>query len=242
MVYVPAYREKLKQENISQISGLKAYEDPQLVEDLQRSLGFIFPYLINQDMPDAIKWLVGWIDYCNDKNGNNQFFKKMNFTIERGKGVQVNLFGHMGVELTYDHPAIVLSESRDWIIIAPTSSTCYQDEEDLHIDLTPGDGNVVDKNCGIKLENIRMISKKRVKTIFKGKITNEKMDEIDQVLAEHLSPHVDQLVKDLQEKLKEQEGINSDLENDLADKENEIAEKDQEILRLQRELDKVEVN
>jgi mRNA-degrading endonuclease toxin of MazEF toxin-antitoxin module len=225
LVHIPTYRKKLRQENIEAIKGKMTYEDPKLIDDIHKSLGFIFPYLINQEMTDSIKWLVGWSDYCNDKNKVNSFFKYKDYSLSRGQGVQINLFGHMGTELTYDHPAIVLDESKDWIIIAPTSSTCFQDEEPLHIDLTPADGGVVNKNCGIKLENIRMVSKKRVKSIFTGKVTPEKLNEIDGVVAKYLAPSV------------EKELV---VQNQLvASLEQEVEEKNLEILRLQNELSQV---
>ena len=138
------YENKVHSSQVGAIRGKKAYEDPDLVADLELVSRSIFPHLIRQDMDYAIKWLLGCDRYVKDKINeeisNNFPFRA--YTISRGEIIYVDFFGH----------------------------------------LTPADATGVMHNCGIKLDNIRIVSKRRITKRF-GKISNVAiLDQIDDAI------------------------------------------------------------
>jgi mRNA-degrading endonuclease toxin of MazEF toxin-antitoxin module len=176
------YENKVHSSQVGAIRGRKAYEDPDLVADIELVSRSIFPYLIRQDMDYAIKWLLGCDRYVKDKTNedtsNNFPFRA--YTISRGEIIYVDFFGHFDTELTFFHPAVVIAEvDRKHILIAPTSTPAYGSTNPLYINLTPADATGVMHNCGIKLDNIRIVSKRRITKRF-GKISNVAiLDQID---------------------------------------------------------------
>lgn len=202
------------------LSGKKAIDDPQLIMDLQQALGYIFPHLVISDMEYSIEWLVGWITYVNDKNGRQGKYLSYDFKDDRGRIVIVNLFGHMGNELTWTHPAIILANGFNWVLVAPISSTIYGDEEPLHVDLDPTPGGV-DEKCGAKLEDMRVISKNQIIS-KKGKVISGQLDSIDLKIVEYFIPKTHSKINENLSKLRELE--------------DEIMKRDEKIRDLEKKL------
>lgn len=140
--------------------------------------------LRNKDLENGINWYLGLDSYVTDKKVETTQFSNKHFY--KGDIVTVDFFGHFGTELTYEHPAIVLIETFGGIIIAPISPSCFHDNIDTHIPLIKNIPDIcgMKNNCGIKLEQLRFISKKRI--IYKhGKVSNTlKLDEIDEGINE----------------------------------------------------------
>lgn len=191
-------------------------EDDELMELMEVEIFKIRDDLKNKNQLYTINWLDGWKDYYNDKLGNNNDFRYENRSIPRGSNVLINLFGHMNPELTFKHPAVVLYqfENKD-ILVAPVSSMCFNSGYDFHIDLTPGEDNV-NNNCAVKINDMRVISTKRIKNIFPKRISDNKLNLIDDIIVEYFAnskkKDMDQLIKDLEEKEKEHIQLIKDLE------------------------------
>lgn len=209
--------------------GKLVTDDPQLVVEMLDNSRFLDEKIRNWNLEDGINWILGFNSYVEDKKGTLIQTFKDSHIFKRGQIVLVDFFGHFGTELTYEHPAIVLADTYDGVIIAPISSGCYNDGVDTHVSLrrnVPKLGSVVN-NCGIKLEQCRFISKKRIIKSFKRVTDTSKLNEIDNVLMKVLTPvsykaltdHQDYLLKELTSK------------NDLLD------EKEKEIESLKRKIE-----
>ncbi|MGG3920319.1 type II toxin-antitoxin system PemK/MazF family toxin [Parageobacillus thermoglucosidasius] len=162
--------------------------------------------------------MLGWNRYVKDKRGTIYKYTK-NHTLDRGRIVYVELFGHMGHELTYPHLAVVLAEEHDWILIAPTSTKAYNDDNPYHIDLcknNPEHG--VDEDCALMLDHIRAISKQRVINKYRRLTCSQKLDEIDAAILKLYIPKLhEQMIK---------------YETDIGRLKGIIEEKEKEISRL----------
>lgn len=84
----------------------KCHQDPRLVKGINGALAEMFSTLIDYELSSAKRWYDGWRGYVDDKKGGKAQY--LNYSFPRGRLVMVNLFGHMGNELTYSHPAVVL--------------------------------------------------------------------------------------------------------------------------------------
>ena len=207
-------------------NGKNVINDPHLIVDVIENLRKLDDNFRKWNLEDGINWILGLESYVKDKNGtlnqrysNNHFFK-------RGDIVLVDFFGHFGTELTYEHPSIVLEDKFDGVVIAPISSSCYKDGVGTHIDLQKNIADLgnVKNNCGIKIEQLRFISKSRILNKFNRVSNNDKLNEIDEVLMKLLAPIAfNNLVQHQQQLLTE-----------LSKKNTEIQLKDKEIDRLEK--------
>ncbi|WP_371019038.1 type II toxin-antitoxin system PemK/MazF family toxin [Pseudalkalibacillus sp. JSM 102089] len=211
--------------------GKRVSQEPQLISDILERAQDLDVNLKTWDLEDGIRWFLGFNNYVSDKTkGFSGGYDS--YTFYRGQIVYVDFFGHFGTELTYDHPAIVLADKGEGIVIAPLSSACFMDEEETHVDLPKKRKNLGDLpySSGIKLEQIRYISKTRVMQKF-GRVSNTpKLNEIDHVLMEYISPKsYDFLVK------------NQDyLTEEVKKRDKEIEEKENEVNRLKRHITLIE--
>lgn len=135
--------------------GKKSCEDLNLVLTvLKRNERFIKSYL-ELDLYDGIKWVEGYSNFINKsllKESTNNDEKRYN----KGDIITVDFFGHYGEEMAYDHPAIVLKNFRNGLIVAPITSNqnLYKNPKEFHILLPANDakrGKML-KNSTIKLE------------------------------------------------------------------------------------------
>ncbi|MBE3102705.1 MAG: type II toxin-antitoxin system PemK/MazF family toxin [Bacilli bacterium] len=164
--------------------GKLVIDDPQFIVDLIGQVRKLDEQVRQWGLEDGINWIIGLDSYIKDKiNTLNPRFGSAHRFI-KGDIVLVDFFGHFGNELTYEHPAIILADNFKGLIIAPISSTSYNDGIDTHVNLIkdlPGYGSVKN-NSGIKLEQIRYISKSRILQKFKRVSDNAKLKEIDEVI------------------------------------------------------------
>lgn len=136
--------------------------------------------------------IAHWTNYsdrfCIDRNS------KANTTgYPRGTIVFVDLgAGNFGHEPSFTHPAIVLDQKRESLLIAPCSSKKYQKGYPEIIDATPQDGFLV--NTGIQTNSIRWISKNRVISVI-GKTTSDILNQIDAHLLKSIPLHKKQLIE-----------------------------------------------
>lgn len=181
-----------KKDSSIDISEMLVSEESKVLRALLDCQGRFNTTYLNEPLSDGIKWIMGYSNYINQT-----FLKerpKVSLTKDYSKGsiIYVDFFGHFGNELTYDHPAIVLAESGEDIIVAPISSTesLYTDNLDYHIKLPANVENLGSRpsNCTIKLEQLRFISKRRILVNFKNRVSdNDKLKEIDIALIKLLS-------------------------------------------------------
>ncbi|PPA68696.1 type II toxin-antitoxin system PemK/MazF family toxin [Jeotgalibacillus proteolyticus] len=169
--------------------GKSVTDDPQLILDyLSRNTEFD-TFIRGWKLDEGIKWILGYDRYILDKKSQlNAPF--INQTLPPGTIVLCDFYGHMGTELTFEHPAIVLTEVYGGIVICPISSKSYQDGVSSHIDLPQGVPTMGDLPyaSGIKLEQTRFISKSRVLKKFKRVSDNAKLMEINLKLTKELMP------------------------------------------------------
>lgn len=201
--------------------GKRASSEPSLIIELLDRYKKLDSSYRNWALEDAIRWMMGFANYVNEKNANFKCkYEKHKFN--KGDIILVDLFGHFGSELTYDHPAIVISDEFNGCIIAPISSTAFKDRVHTHVDLPKqvSDQGDLKNNCAIKLEQIRYVSKKRILQKFNRVSNNAKLKEIDDILMQHLAgftynkliQNEKQLQSDLQTALTEKEVIQAELD------------------------------
>ena len=168
--------------------GQRTIDEPSLVVELLNRYKKLDDSYRHWSLEDGIRWMMGFANYVNEKNSHFKCrYEKHKFN--KGDIILVDLFGHFGSELTYDHPAIVLNDEFNGCIIAPISSTAFNDSVKTHVDLPKqiSDMGNLKNNCAIKLEQIRYVSKKRILKKFNRVSNNDKLKEIDDLLMQHLA-------------------------------------------------------
>ncbi|MCU5668892.1 type II toxin-antitoxin system PemK/MazF family toxin [Bacillus cereus] len=216
------------------VDGKLANEDPKLILDTLDTLSSYDRYFRKIPMYDAVNILLGLDYYIQDKiHRSFGRYGNRDFSRDLGRIVTVEFYGHFGTELTYEHPAIILASSYQWVIIAPISSPCYNDGKDTHVSLTMP---LMSNNCGIMLENIRCVSKRRISNVH-GKLTDPvKLAEIDEKIAKMLIPIAHKRYEKIQEDLEQVTEQLKQTQEDLERACKDIEEKDEEIARLREEL------
>lgn len=109
--------------------------------------------------------------------------------------VMVRLGGvNIGYEASYNHPAIVISQGYNWVLIAPCSTGQFSKNHNTLIKANaPGDG--VNRNTAIQVDKIRVIDKWRIQSKL-GRLSANKFTDLTNKFVELYSPyHLDQLVK-----------------------------------------------
>ncbi|WP_020061687.1 type II toxin-antitoxin system PemK/MazF family toxin [Bacillus sp. 123MFChir2] len=219
-------------------------EDSQCVIDVKELLDELFSNIITYKQDYGLKWMKGLENYIEDKK-----FIKTYANHIRGNIVSVELFGHYGSELTFEHPAVILHDNKNLMLIAPVSTPKHGDQDELHIDV--GESHGFKHECAVLLDSIRVIDKRRIRKVYEkdninSNVGKDKLDEIDSVLLKHYLPKVYaehiELKANLKEKLEQNSTLSADLEKTKNDLENqralyEQAKKDLEDLykRLQEQ-------
>lgn len=225
--------------------GKKVIDDPQFIVDLIGQVRKLDGQVRQWSLEDGINWIVGLDSYIKDKTNTlyPRFLSKHIFT--KGDIVLVDFFGHFGTELTYEHPAIVLVDNYQGLIIAPISSSSYNDGISTHVDLIkdlPGYGSVK-KNSGIKMEQLRYISKSRVFKKFNRVSDNAKLKEIDEVLMNLLAKFTyDELLVEKQTLVDDTQLFVDEitkLSKEIDEKNKELFTKDEEIARLEERIEQL---
>lgn len=126
---------------------------------------------------------------------------------KRGTIVFIDLgSGNFGHEPSFTHPAVVLAQSKDSILIVPCSSKKYGRGFPDIIDATPTDG--FSSNTGIQTRSLRWISKNRVVSTI-GKVSSSVLDSIDNELLKLIPSHTKQLLEKEQELSEQKEEIST---------------------------------
>ncbi|QGH32581.1 hypothetical protein GI584_00105 [Gracilibacillus salitolerans] len=235
-------RSKFKRKYVSKLKNLtddeknmRSGSDPNLILDTKRLLDDFFSVIMSLKLEDGLKWILGLEEYIEDKKNKKQIHYRR---YTRGHIVEVELFGHFDKELTYSHPALILYDGGNSVLVAPISGGKYGDDKEMHIDVTEKDG--LRKNCAVMVDSLRIIDKKRIlyqhkKDELNVKISTEILDNIDNVLISKFIPghkiKYDQLKSDFYKEIEKNEVALSEIEElkkalELKNKEiNEIKEK-----------------
>lgn len=167
--------------------GMTVGDEPNLIVEMYDRQAKLTNTFRGWRAEQGIKWLFGYANYVN-QNYYEPTNKFSTWTYTKGTILLVDFFGGFGNELIYDHPAIVLSDLKDGLIIAPLTSTptVYTDavNKPLHIRLirkVSSHGNL-NKNSTIKLDQLRYISKKRILEKIGRVSDREKLNEIEKAL------------------------------------------------------------
>lgn len=229
------YYKNLKKKNITTGSKVcdnkNVTDEPILLIDMMNQLLELEQEIMKYNLEEGINWYIGFYSYIRDKKSKIiSQYQTDRYAV--GEIIWIEFFGHFGNEMTYIHPAYVIKNFKDDLIIAPISSSCYEDDIDTHVSIEKGIktlGNM-SNNCGIKTEQIRYISKKRIISKI-GKITDaNKLYEIGEKLMKCITPFNSSLLK------KEIESLN----NDLLTKSSELEEVLNEIVTYQERNNELE--
>lgn len=152
-------------------------------------------------------------------------------TSKRGDIVFVDLGAtNFRFEPSFTHPAIVLKNSYNSILIVPCSTKKYGKGLECIIDATPKDG--FSKNTGIQTDALRWINKNRVISYTGKRTSGEILDKINKKILEYVPTYKrDKHIFEITKKK------NEDLE-----KENKDLKKENEDLKLKLEKLIKEIN
>ncbi len=163
--------------------------------------------------------MAHWINY-SDRWLRNRINKSNTIGYKRGTILFVDLgSGNFGHEPSFTHPAIVLAQTKESILIVPCSSKKYGKGFPEIIDATPNEGFAT--NTGIQTNSFRWISKNRVLSVI-GTTSSCILDKIDEKLLKLIPSHNKKLFeKEVQ--LQKSELENNSLKEFIVSLENELA-------------------
>ncbi|WP_066415289.1 type II toxin-antitoxin system PemK/MazF family toxin [Sutcliffiella cohnii] len=236
-------RKTFKRKYISRLKKITEQErynsittDPESILDTKYLLDKLFKIIVSSNIEDGLKWILGLEEYVEDKNDKNVInYRKYS----RGHIVEVELFGHFDKELTFSHPAVVLYNSGNFVLIAPISSGKFGDGNEMHIDISSKDG--VKKDCCILIDSIRVIDKKRIMYQHKKdeeniKISDTILDNIDEVLVTKYAPKVKNEFENCKTQLNDEKERHKTTLNELKKTKLQLEKKDEELKKLKDEL------
>lgn len=130
--------------------------------------------------------MAHWINYT-DRWLSSRISAQNTKGYKRGTIVFVDLgAGNFGHEPSFSHPAVVLAQTKDSILIAPCSSKKYGSGYPEIVDAEPSDG--FSSKTGIQTKSIRWISKNRVISVA-GTTTTDILNKIDTLLLQTIPLH-----------------------------------------------------
>ncbi|PDZ17114.1 MULTISPECIES: type II toxin-antitoxin system PemK/MazF family toxin [Bacillus cereus group] len=223
------YRRKL--ENVDKESAIKFREDAESVIDTKKLLDELFFNMLSLPIEDGIKWLLGLEEYVQDKSEK----ERLNYRrYQRGHVVELELFGHFSEELTFSHPAVVLYNEKNFVLVAPVTSGKFGSGKPLHIDVGQEDG--FSKNCAIVLDAMKLVHKQRILYQHKqsDRVSNLKLDDtvldkIDKLILEHYLPVTYQKVQSLEGELNNQKLQYEELQQELVELKKELENYKQKV-------------
>ena len=146
--------------------------------------------------------MAHWINY-SDRWVGNRNTKNNTIGYKRGTILFIDLgSGNFGHEPSFTHPAIVLAQTKDSILIAPCSSKKYGKGFPEIVDATSADG--FSPNTGIQTYSMRWVSKNRVLSII-GKTSSAILDKVDEKMLKLIPGHY----KKLSEKEQQMHALNN---------------------------------
>ncbi|PGQ36800.1 hypothetical protein COA05_15295 [Bacillus thuringiensis] len=223
------YKEKL--ENIDKESTIKFREDAESVIDTKKILDDLFFNMLSLPIGDGIKWLLGLEEYVQDKSEKG---KPRYRRYERGHVVELELFGHFSEELTFSHPAVVLYNEKNFVLVAPVTSGKFGSGKPLHIDVGQEDG--FSKNCAIVLDAMKLVHKQRIlfqhkqsDWVSKLKLDDKVLDKIDELILEHYLPVTYKKMQLLEGELNDQKLQYEQLQQELVELKEELESYKQKV-------------
>ena len=136
--------------------------------------------------------MAHWINY-SDRWLRNRINKSNTIGYKRGTILFVDLgSGNFGHEPSFTHPAIVLAQTKESILIVPCSSKKYGKGFPEIIDATPNEGFAT--NTGIQTNSFRWISKNRVLSVI-GTTSSTILDKIDEELLKTIPSYQKKLLE-----------------------------------------------
>lgn len=197
----------------SKMAVPKMQAEQRLSVETKRLTNELHRIIMRKDQYYGLNWLIGFEHYIS--------LKKKSFNTNRhysrGHVVSVELFGHFNRELTFIHPAIVLYDRNSSnILIAPISSSKFNDKDSLHIDITAAEG--MKNDSGICLDLIRVIDKSRV--VFQWtdvnnnniKVPTRILDIIDATILKTYLPSKNLLLEEITNELEDERKKNEQLQ------------------------------
>ncbi|WP_310735664.1 type II toxin-antitoxin system PemK/MazF family toxin [Paenibacillus thiaminolyticus] len=149
---------------------------------------------------------------------------------------------NFGYEASYEHPAIIIANSYNTVLLAPCSSKTYGRGRKDVIDLPKSDTTGLTSDSGIGVGGIRWISKNRILN-RSGKVTNpiilEKVDEYllnSLFFYKVLSAHHDNEIFDLKRKQSALKAELSDVKSVLKSVEELLLNHSPELLESFKEV------
>lgn len=134
--------------------------------------------------------MAHWINYSDRWLGNRKA-KGNTLGYKRGTILFVDLgSGNFGHEPSFTHPAVVLSQTKDSVLVVPCSSKKFGKGFPEIIDASPSDG--FSTNTGIQTKSLRWISKNRVLSVI-GNTSSAILDKIDEELLKLIPSHYKKL-------------------------------------------------
>lgn len=191
-------------------------------------------YVVNLSVFKACTW-VEWNDFwLKDK----KYGERVINSYPRRKLVNVELgYGQIGSEAAFNHPAVVLYEEHDWILIAPITSKKYGKGLELLIDIPSGSCQGLTEPSTVQLDHIRAISKKRITGTRSGSLPISYMDKINESLLKRYAPNLYKEYVTLKE-----ENNNLKEENNNLKKQNEKLIQELDVLKNRYKLLQLEIN
>lgn len=207
----------------------KVHENIDLIKDTNKQLSELFNVIMKKDQYYGINWLLGLERYVKDHS--RRISPIFNKHLTRGHIVQVELFGHFSKELTFIHPALVLYDNNsNLLLVAPISTSKYQDNDPLHIDIDSRDG--IHHGSGICLDSIRIIDKSRVLFQYEDKNGNkpkarpEVLDKVDLAILEYFLPQTFKTFNEVKVNLEQEVQKNAELMLEIAKLKKQLEKKE----------------
>lgn len=159
----------------------KGMNVPFVAESYKKSIWNLMDTLRGTDAYSMAQWLIH-VDRWIDDRG-----KEIKAKYKRGEIVIVELGAmNFGYEASYEHPAIVMANGYNRILIAPCSSKSFGKEHRDVIDIPKTEANGLTENTGVGVGWTRWVSKNRVLNRV-GNVKNIAiLDRIDEYLINQL--------------------------------------------------------
>lgn len=220
--------ERLGDTNKKTVKGVNV---PPVADAYKQSVWNLMDTLQGVDAYSMAQWLVHvdrWIDDIG---------KEVRTKYERGDIVFIELGAmNFGYEASYEHPAIVIANAYNTVLIAPCSSKSFGRGHRDVIDLPKTAATGLSEDTGVGVGGIRWISKNRILN-RSGNVTNPIiLDKIEAYLLNQLYFHK-VLTAHLENQLFDLERKQNKLEAELEEKKSILISVEELLLRHSPELE-----
>ncbi|MDB5053935.1 MAG: hypothetical protein JWM44_1985 [Bacilli bacterium] len=158
---------------------------PTLISELQNAVQDKELALIAASVLLSSNWIEGNDLWIQDKNGTliktDPYPRKKLVTVQLGSA-------HFASEAAFSHPAVILYEELDWVLIAPITSKKFGKGLTLLVDIPKGACAGLVEPSTVQIDHIRAISKRRIIGTLTGTIPDPYMDKINDAILEKYTP------------------------------------------------------